>query len=130
MTTDLLDAVFQTIDPTYKRVGYLEYVDDTGRPHYEYLCTIGCETCVHHCCRMAALRTAGFHQIAARLEANATARDWAGNWGKMIYEKGKHGHDPQRRKMMADMIRAMRKETLSYGAACIGGCWVGALIDT
>jgi len=129
MATDLLDAAFQTIDPTYKRVGYLEYVDDTGRPHYEYLCTIGCETCVHECCRRAALIAAGFPQVAARLKANAKALDWARNWGKMVYEEGRHGRDPKRRKLMADMIRAMRNETLGYGDACIGGCWAGVLID-
>lgn len=82
--------------------------------------------CCHWSCRMQALRDAGKADVADKLEQNARAKDWLGNWGKMIYDPERHGRDPERRRRAATMIRLLRSRAIGYADACRLGVWSGA----
>lgn len=84
--------------------------------------------CWHRDCQIADLRAAGRNVHADRLEANDHAKDWQGNWGRMLYDPKDHGRDPVRRTAMAKVIRAMRNRTADYADAVRAGCWAGALL--
>lgn len=114
----------------FRKVGRV-YGHYKGRELFEYPCLKGCAggRCCHFDCRLAALREAGRADVADRLEANAGARDWLANWGKLLYDPEKHGRDGKRRKLAAQIVRGMRAATVGYADAVVGGCWVDVLID-
>jgi hypothetical protein len=114
----------------FGRVGRI-YDTYNGRECYEYDCTFGPTIsggCCHFCCRMSALRSAGRDAVAVRLEANAKARDWLDNWGKLLYDPRQHGRDAKRRKAAAEVILAMRRQAMGYADAVTTGAWAGALL--
>jgi len=80
--------------------------------------------CVHTDCRLATLPP----RIAARLRSGYLARDYASNWGKLLYDEKEHGRDAKRRKAMAQVIRAMRNGNADYAQATRAGAWIGAAL--
>lgn len=84
--------------------------------------------CWHHECRLAKLRAIGRQDVAAKLDRNADARDWLGNWGKMVYDRERQGRDAKRRKVAAEIVRAMRNGGIGTADAVITGAWVGATL--
>jgi hypothetical protein len=73
------------------------------------------------------LRKAGKGNIADRLQVNATAKDWASNWGRMLYDPKNHGRNFDRRYALARAIRAMRAGG-DYAELTLAACWTGALM--
>jgi hypothetical protein len=110
-----------------------------GRDLYEYPCDILGQhgeprQCCHFDCRLRAIRLLGKCEVADKLDANATAQDWARNWGKLVYEKndgwrGRKAQDRQRREAMAKIIRGMRTRSMGFAEACVTGTWAGALME-
>lgn len=83
--------------------------------------------CLHSDCRFDWMRAHGDGARADREERNMGVRDWMSNWGKLVYDPSCHGRDKARRKMMADIARAMRKG-LPFVDAVRAGAWGGASI--
>jgi len=119
----------------FRKTGHI-YGSFEDRPLYEYKCTILSKPhldgihdgCCHFECRLESLRQAGFPDVAAKLAANAEAKDWLRNWGKMVYDPEYGYGGPERRKMAAQFMRALRNKAVSYGNACASGAWAGALL--
>ena len=116
----------------FRKTGHV-YGEFRGLPMFEYKCNYLNDPkldgvhdgCCHFGCRLDSLRAAGHEAIAARLEANAKARDWLHNWGKMLYDPKEHGRNPERRKKAAAVIRMMRNQSLDTYHATVVGMWAG-----
>jgi hypothetical protein len=78
---------------------------------------------------MKMLIDAGHTDIADKLDANASARDWLRNWGKLVYDPSVHGRDRNRRRAAAQIVRAIRRGTKVVDAVR-AGAWIGATMKS
>lgn len=128
----------QELPTGFRKVGTV-YAEFRGKPCYRYRCGYlrnpaldGVhDGCCHRSCRMQMLREAGHGDVADKLEANAEARDWLHNWGKMVYDPNEHGKQrgTERRKLAARLMRQMVQKKLGYADVVVTGCWAGALME-